>query len=215
MNIEILGTQHVKDAAAIITHSFVNYEPLVSNLQIPSTSFNRMCEVMVAEAASQSLSFVAIKNSQMVGAVLVRKANQPLIDKKRAIEICPQMEPIFQLLDKLETDSMEFSYLDKENLVYLDMGGCHPDWMGKGVANSLTAHAVQELALTKKLDMVAACTNKITQGMFTKQYQAFQLNKIVYNEFLYEGAHPFSKLSSSLMAQLLHIPQSHIKRKAV
>ncbi|WP_369903671.1 hypothetical protein [Bacillus manliponensis] len=42
MNIEILGTQHVKDAAAIITHSFVNYEPLVSSLQIPSTSFNKV-----------------------------------------------------------------------------------------------------------------------------------------------------------------------------
>ncbi|MEI4801616.1 MULTISPECIES: hypothetical protein [unclassified Bacillus (in: firmicutes)] len=215
MNIEMLGTQHIKDAAALIAQSFANSEPLVSGLQIPFASFNKMCEEMVSQAASQSMSFVAMENFQMIGVILVRKANQPLIDKEKAAEVCPQIEPIFQLLDALEVNSIEFSQLDKENLVYLDMGACHPEWMGNGVVTTLLSHVVQEIVLKRNFDMVAACTNKISQQILKKRYTPFQINEIVYGDFLYQGMYPFSNITSTLSAQLLYIPQSQIVIKAI
>ena len=136
MNIELLDIHHVKDAAHLLAHSFVNNEPLVSSLQIPFAPFHKMCEEMIKQAVSQAMSFVAIENFQIVGVLLTRKVTQPLIDKDKATELCPQMDPIFQLLDTLETESIEFSHLDKEKLVYLDMGACHPDWMGSGVVTT-------------------------------------------------------------------------------
>lgn len=215
MNIEILGTQHIKDAATLIAQSFVNGEPLVNGLQIPFASFNKMCEEMVSQAVFQSMSFVAMENFQMIGVLLVRKANQPLIDKEKVNEICPQMDSIFQLLDTLEVNSIEFSHLHKENLVYLDMGACHPDWMGNGVVTALISHAVQEIALKRNFDIVAACTNKISQQILKKRYKPFQINEIVYSDFLYQGMYPFSHITSSLTAQLLYIPQSQLVIKAI
>ncbi len=41
MNIELLDTHHVKDAAHLLAHSFVNNEPLVSSLQIPLPLFTK------------------------------------------------------------------------------------------------------------------------------------------------------------------------------
>lgn len=215
MHIEILGTQHIKDAATLIAQSFVNGEPLVSGLQIPFASFNEMCEEMVRQAVSQSMSFVAMENFQVIGVLLVRKVTQPLIDKETATEICPQMDQVFQLLDALEVNSMEFSQLDKENLVYLDMGACHPDRMGSGVVTALISHAVQEIALKRNFDIVAACTNKISQQILKKRYKPFQINEIVYSDFLYQGMYPFSHITSSLTAQLLYIPQSQLVIKAI
>ncbi|WP_459500193.1 hypothetical protein [Bacillus sp. C1] len=214
MNIEILKTHHVKDAASLIAHSFVNSEPLVSGLQIPFTPFHKMCEEMIKQAVSQSMSFVAMENFQMIGVLLVRKVTQPLIDKERAIRICPQMDPIFQLLDALETDSIEFSRLDKEKLVYLDMGACHPDRMGNGVVTALISNAMQEIA-KRNFDLIAACTNKVSQQILKRKHTPFEINEIVYSNFPYKETYPFINIKTSLTAQLLYIPQSQLIIKAI
>jgi len=214
MNIELLDTHHVKDAAHLIAHSFVNNEPLVSSLQIPFIPFHKMCEEMVKQAVSQSMSFVAIENFQIVGVLLTRKVTQPLIDKDKASELCPQMDPIFLLLDTLETESIEFSNLDKERLVYLDMGACHPDWMGSGIITTLLSHAIQEIS-KKDFDFIAACTNKISQKILKKLYKTFEINEIVYNKFPYKESLPFANTTTSLTAQLLYIPQSQFVIKAI
>ncbi|PGS41716.1 hypothetical protein COC58_12460 [Bacillus cereus] len=214
MNIELLDTHHVKDAAHLLAHSFVNNEPLVSSLQIPYTPFHKMCEEMIKQAVSQAMSFVAIDNFQIVGVLLTRKVTQPLIDKDKANELCPQMDPIFQLLDTLETESIEFSHLDKEKLVYLDMGACHPDWMGSGIVTSLLSHAIQEIS-KKDFDFIAACTNKISQNILKKLFTTLKMNEIVYSNFPYKETYPFANTTTSLAAQLLYIPQSQFVIKAI
>ncbi|MFJ8219069.1 hypothetical protein [Bacillus cereus] len=214
MNIELLDTHHVKDAAHLLAHSFVNNEPLVSSLQIPYTPFHKMCEEMIKQAVSQAMSFVAIDNFQIVGVLLTRKVTQPLIDKDKANELCPQMDPIFQLLDTLETESIEFSHLDKEKLVYLDMGACHPDWMGSGIVTSLLSHAIQEIS-KKDFDFIAACTNKISQKILNKLFTTLEMNEIVYSNFSYKETYPFANTTTSLAAQLLYIPQSQFVIKAI
>ncbi|MFJ8529005.1 hypothetical protein [Bacillus sp. NPDC094106] len=214
MNIETLETPHIKEAASLIAHSFVKSEPLVSGLQIPLTPFQKMCEEMVNQAVSQSMSFVAMKNSQIIGVLLARKVTQPLIDKETATQICPQMDPIFHLLDALETDSIEFSRLDKEKLVYLDMGACHPDWMGNGVVTALISHAIQEIA-KRDFDLIGACTNRISQQILKKHYIPMEINEIVYSNFPYKGTYPFTNITASLTAQLLYIPQSQLMAKAI
>ncbi|PFJ19174.1 hypothetical protein COD67_05050 [Bacillus cereus] len=214
MNIELLDTHHVKDAAHLIAHSFVNNEPLVSSLQIPFAPFHKMCEEMVKQAVSQSMSFVAMENFQIVGVLLTRKVTQPLIDKDKATELCPQMDPIFQLLDTLETESIAFSHLDKEKLVYLDMGACHPDWMGSGIVTTLLSHAIQEIS-KRDFDFIAACTNKISQKILKKLYTTFEINEIVYRNFPYKETYPFANTTTSLTAQLLYIPQSQFVTKAI
>ncbi|MEB9610739.1 hypothetical protein P4J23_11835 [Bacillus cereus] len=214
MNIELLDTHHVKDAAHLLAHSFVNNEPLVSSLQIPFAPFHKMCEEMMKQAVSQAMSFVAIDNFQIVGVLLTKKVTQPLIDTEKAIELCPQMEPIFQLLDTLETESIEFSHLDKEKLVYLDMGACHPDWMGSGIVTTLLSHAIQEIS-KRDYDFIAACTNKISQKILKKLFTTYEMNEIVYSNFLYKEAYPFANTTTSLAAQLLYIPQSQFVIKAI
>lgn len=214
MNIELLDTHHVKDAAHLLAHSFVNNEPLVSSLQIPFAPFHKMCEEMIKKAVSQAMSFVAIDNFQIVGVLLTRKVTQPLIDKDKANELCPQMDPIFQLLDTLETESIEFSHLDKEKLVYLDMGACHPEWMGSGIVTSLLSHAIQEIS-KKDFDFIAACTNKISQNILKKLFTTLEMNEIVYSNFPYKETYPFANTTTSLAAQLLYIPQSQFVIKAI
>lgn len=214
MNIELLDTHHVKDAAHLLAHSFVNNEPLVSSLQIPFAPFHKMCEEMMKQAVSQAMSFVAIDNFQIVGVLLTRKVTQPLIDKDKANELCPQMDPIFQLLDTLETESIEFSHLDKEKLVYLDMGACHPDWMGSGIVTSLLSHAIQEIS-KKDFDFIAACTNKISQKILNKLFTTLEINEIAYSNFPYKETYPFANTTTSLAAQLLYIPQSQFVIKAI
>lgn len=214
MNIELLDTHHVKDAAHLLAHSFVNNEPLVSSLQIPFAPFHKMCEEMIKQAVPQAMSFVAIDNFQIVGVLLTRKVTQPLIDKDKANELCPQMDPIFQLLDTLETESIEFSHLDKEKLVYLDMGACHPDWMGSGIVTSLLSHAIQEIS-KKDFDFIAACTNKISQNILKKLFTTLEINEIVYSSFPYKETYPFANTTTSLAAQLLYIPQSQFVIKAI
>ncbi|MGR9594582.1 hypothetical protein [Bacillus thuringiensis] len=214
MNIELLDTHHVKDAAHLLAHSFVNNEPLVSSLQIPFAPFHKMCEEMIKQAVPQAMSFVAIDNFQIVGVLLTRKVTQPLIDKDKANELCPQMDPIFQLLDTLETESIEFSHLNKEKLVYLDMGACHPDWMGSGIVTSLLSHAIQEIS-KKDFDFIAACTNKISQKILNKLFTTLEMNEIVYSNFSYKETYPFANTTASLAAQLLYIPQSQFVIKAI
>ena len=214
MNIETLETLHIKEAASLIAQSFVNSEPLVSGLQIPLTPFQKMCEEMVNQAVSQSMSFVAMENFQIIGVLLARKVTQPLIDKEKATQICPQMDPIFHLLDALETDSIEFSRLDKEKLVYLDMGACHPDWMGNGVVTALISHAVQEIA-KRDFDLIGACTNSISQQILKKHYIPMEINEIVYSNFPYKETYPFTNITASLTAQLLYIPRSQLMVKAI
>ncbi|MFE9080945.1 hypothetical protein [Bacillus mobilis] len=214
MNIELLDTHHVKDAAHLLAHSFVNNEPLVSSLQIPFAPFHKMCEEMIKQAVPQAMSFVAIDNFQIVGVLLTRKVTQPLIDKDKANELCPQMDPIFQLLDTLETESIEFSHLNKEKLVYLDMGACHPDWMGSGIVTSLLSHAIQEIS-KKDFDFIAACTNKISQKILNKLFTTLEMNEIVYSNFSYKETYPFANTTTSLAAQLLYIPQSQFVIKAI
>lgn len=214
MNIELLDTHHVKDAAHLLAHSFVNNEPLVSSLQIPFAPFHKMCEEMMKQAVSQAMSFVAIENFQIVGVLLTKKVTQPLIDADKAHELCPQMEPIFQLLDTLETESIEFSHLDKEKLVYLDMGACHPDWMGSGIVTTLLSHAIQEISKSD-YDFIAACTNKISQKILKKLCTTYEMNEIVYSNFLYKEAYPFANTTTSLTAQLLYIPQSQFVIKVI
>ncbi|PFL07899.1 hypothetical protein [Bacillus thuringiensis] len=214
MNIELLDTHHVKDAAHLLAHSFVNNEPLVSSLQIPFAPFHKMCEEMMKQAVSQAMSFVAIENFQIVGVLLTKKVTQPLIDADKATELCPQMEPIFQLLDTLETESIEFSHLDKEKLVYLDMGACHPDWMGSGIVTTLLSYAIQEIS-KKDFDFIAACTNKISQKILKKLCTTYQMNEIVYSNFLYKETYPFANTTTSLTAQLLYIPQSQFVIQAI
>lgn len=124
------------------------------------------------------------------------------------------MEPIFQLLDTLETESIEFSHLDKEKLVYLDMGACHPDWMGSGIITTLLSHAIQEIS-KKDFDFIAACTNKISQKILKKLYTTFEMNEIVYSKFLYKENYPFANTTTSLAAQLLYIPQSQFVIQAI
>ena len=214
MNIELLDTHHVKDAAHLLAHSFVNNEPLVSSLQIPFAPFHKMCEEMIKQAVSQAMSFVAIDNFQIVGVLLTRKVTQPLIDKDKANELCPQMDPTFQLLDTLETESIEFSHLDKEKLVYLDMGACHPDWMGSGIVTSLLSHAIQEIS-KKDFYFIAACTIKISQKILKKLFTTLEMNEIVYSNFPYKETYPFANTTTSLAAQLLYIPQSQFVIKAI
>ncbi|OAK06125.1 hypothetical protein A6280_26570 [Bacillus wiedmannii] len=214
MNIELLDTHHVKDAAHLLAHSFVNNEPLVSSLQIPFAPFHKMCEEMIKQAVSQAMSFVAIDNFQIVGVLLTRKVTQPLIDKDKANELCPQMDPIFQLLDTLETESIGFSHLDKEKLVYLDMGACHPDWMGSGIVTSLLSHAIQEIS-KKDFNFIAACTNKISQKILKKLFTTLEMNEIVYSNFPYKETYPFANTTTSLAAHLLYIPQSQFVIKAI
>lgn len=212
MNIQLLNTHHEKEAAHLIANSFVNNEPLASSLQIPLAPFQKMCEEIIKQAVSESMSFVAIEGSQIVGVLLTRKVAQPLIDKNRAMELCPQMGPIFQLLETLETDSIAFAHLNKEKMVYLDMGACHPEWMGSGVITTLISHAIQEIS-KKDFGFIAACTNKISQKVLKKLYTTFEINEIVYSDFLYKEAYPFANTTTSLTAQLLYIPQPQFANK--
>ncbi|MGQ4288773.1 hypothetical protein ACS4JF_30245 [Bacillus thuringiensis] len=212
MKIELLEQKHIQEATDVIATAFVKNEPLTSYLEVPLHSYKKICEKMVMEAIQQKLSWVATKEDEMVAVILCRKAEKPLLNKQEAIHLCPQVAPIFQLLTELEEQSEEFLQLSKENLIYFDMGACHPNWMGKGIMsaiNMLCSHALT-LAAEKQSDIVTSCTNKISTKLWTRQYQAVQLNEIHYDSFSYQETYPFAGIVSSTAAQLLYIPTSHI-----
>ncbi|HDR4948853.1 TPA: hypothetical protein QCR51_005473 [Bacillus cereus] len=212
MKIELLEKKHIKDATDVIATAFVENEPLTSYLEVPLPSYKKICEKMVIEAIQQKLSWVATKEDEVVAVILCRKADNPLLNKQEAIHLCPQVAPIFQLLTELEEQSEEFLQLSKENLIYFDMGACHPNWMGKGIISAihmLCSHALT-LAAEKQSNIVTACTNKISTKLWTRQYQAVQLNEIYYDSFSYQETYPFAGMVSSTAAQLLYIPTSHI-----
>ncbi|PEO80824.1 hypothetical protein [Bacillus toyonensis] len=193
MKIELLEKKHIQEATDLIATAFVQNEPLVSYIQVPLFSYKKICEEMVA-------------------VILCRKAERPLIDKQTAIQICPPVAPILQLLADLEEKSAEFLQLPKGNLIYFDMGACHPKWMGKGITsaiNMLISHTLTLMAENQS-NIITACTNKISNKLWTRQYQAIQLNEIVYDSFGYQDNYPFAGITSSTAAQLLYMPTTHI-----
>ncbi|HEQ3528908.1 TPA: hypothetical protein VGS93_005457 [Bacillus cereus] len=212
MKIELLEKRHIQEATNVIATAFVEKEPLTSYLEVPLSSYKKICKKMVIEAIQQKLSWVATKEDEVVAVILCRKAEKPLLNKQEAIHLCPQVAPIFQLLTELEEQSEEFLQLSKENLIYFDMGACHPNWMGKGIMsaiNMLCSHALN-LAAENQSNIVTACTNKISTKLWTRQYQAVQLNEIHYDSFSYQETYPFAGIVSSTAAQLLYISTSHI-----
>ncbi|MFZ7807507.1 hypothetical protein ACO1D2_24535 [Bacillus thuringiensis] len=212
MKIELLEKKHIQEAANVIATAFVENEPLTSYLEVPLSSYKKICKKMVVEAIQQKLSWVAMKEDEMVAVILCRKAEKPLLNKQEAIQLCPQVAPIFQLLTELEEQSVEFLNLSKENLIYFDMGACHPNWMGKGIIsaiNMLCLHALT-LAAENQSHIITACTNKISTKLWTRQYQAVQLNEIHYESFCYQERYPFAGITTSAAAQLLYIPNSRI-----
>ncbi|MGG5757909.1 hypothetical protein ACQ3VF_19190 [Bacillus toyonensis] len=212
MKIELLEKKHINEATDLIATAFVQNEPLVSYIQVPLFSYKKICEEMVDRAIQQKMSWIAMKDDEMVAVILCRKAESPLIDKQTAIQICPPVAPILQLLADLEGKSSEFLQLPKENLIYFDMGACHPKWMGKGIMsaiNMLISHALTLMAENQS-NIITACTNKISNKIWTRQYQAIQLNEIVYDSFCYQDNYPFAGITSSTAAQLLYMPTAHI-----
>jgi len=184
-----------KDALSVVdcvVKTFLYDEPMTKNLGITDSEFEVFATAICKKCIGKKLSYVC-KNGR--GKVVGFSLNEDLIsDEQLPLDkITKKMNPIFNILERLDSLYVGDKKKTKKVFFHLFMGGSLSEYRNKGIVKKLI---VKSLALAKKKNYKFAfgeATNLKSQNL-VKGFGFEEINRIKYSEFKFNGAKIFKNI---------------------
>jgi len=189
---EVLTAADINDATDCIAQTFAKSEPMVSCLGISFGEFRQFAEVFISKAADDGLSLVVKADDRLVAAVI----NEDLCtDPPAGIEsVTSQMNPVLDILEKLDKPYLENNPCEKGELFHIFMGGVLDAFEGKSIAANMVRKS-QDLAVQKGFKRILVeATGNTSRYIFERHPDFHEVSRIPYKSYTFEGRNVFSDI---------------------
>jgi ribosomal protein S18 acetylase RimI-like enzyme len=188
----LLTNKDLPSAVDCVVKTFLYDEPMTKSLGITESEFKVFATVICKKCIREKLSYVC-KNSQnkVIGFCL----NEDLIsdDSSSFDKVTKKMNPIFNILEMLDSSYLNDKQKIKNFFFHLFMVGSLSEYRNQGVAKKLIE---KSLALAKKRKykfVLTEATNLKSQNLL-KKFNLEEVRKIEYSIFNFNGANIFKDI---------------------
>lgn len=197
MKIIKLNEDYLEQTAVLLCEVFSKNEPLTKNLVFEEKKFLEFCKRMVMGFLKQGLSFIAIDDNKVIALLLARKEDLDFVSDDDALQLAPELSPVFKLQDHLyQKASVD---IDPQKTVHLETIACHKDYCNNGLTKKLSLHTLNYLKEQKYKYVTGMCTSYKSQELFKKGLKDFFEYEIKYDEFFCKKTYPqFNSLEGKL-----------------
>ncbi len=179
--------------ASLLAGVFSARDPLAVALGLTRPQIERLIRGVAPRAIADGLTVLARADSgQLVGALLAEDFAAP--PAPGVPEEIPEFEPIAELLDGLDNDYRKGRTIARGSHAHLFMLGVHPDFSGRGVAQTMVTLTLDAAEQHLYRCAVTEATGRVSQGIFRKL--GFRdISVARYLDFRFKGQAVFSSIS--------------------
>jgi len=201
-NIEfkMLKTEHIEQAAKILTDQFLKHESISNYLQFSETEFLSFTKSVCEKAVLDQLSVIAIENNKIIACLIVDDYKS-VINKKNEIEL-EKFDILEQLFDTLSKKYKTEIINNNKKIAHFFMIAVDEKYAGKGIANKLVKKA-EELVKRNNYNTVILEAMGTNSQYISKKHGYKILNEVNYSNFLYKRKKVFSGVDNSLSCKLM------------
>ena len=201
---DVLDDQCATQAIHCLTTTFPANEPMTKHLGISGETFHDFAELFVQKAIVDGLSMAAIDmlTGKLLGCLISEdsEGNPP----EGLEHIHADFDPIFALLDKLNSfyTSTHLSY--RNGLLHEFMMGVHSECKGRNIGSNLimASHTLGRMQGFK--GAIAEVTGPISQRIFIDKHHYQVLEEMKYCEFEYKGNPCFENIPDGATCKLVY-----------
>eukprot|EP01138_Halocafeteria_seosinensis_P016010 gb/GECG01016338.1/.p1 GENE.gb/GECG01016338.1/~~gb/GECG01016338.1/.p1 ORF type:complete len:230 (+),score=27.11 gb/GECG01016338.1/:1-690(+) len=182
IRMELLTSDHVKQATDVLTVAFARSDPLTTHLGYPENDWAEFGETYCRKAAAERLSHVAVddEKGEVVAVVVAEdaKAEQPDLSQLRN----PLWKTVVEILERIE-QVWCLDKVGKGEVLHHFLLGTHPDYCKGGIMGRLqrlNLMYARELGYQK---VVTEATGKYSQRSYEK------LGFVTDTEIPYDGSY--------------------------
>lgn len=190
-----LKQEHAKEATDIFIKAFCDSEPITNHLKIEYNEYEPFVQEVMKKAIKDGLSKVALdKKNHVIAVAIAEDMANPFTPNFNRY---PRLKTIFTLLDTLSLPFTSGKQFKKGKLLHMWIAAVDDNYRGLGLSTEIDMVTCQSAALLGYEFVYAEFTNDISEKV-TKQFKELHLcNKILYNEFRYNGQIPFKGLQGA------------------
>ncbi len=175
----IMQPQDIDAAAACISNSFTQHEPLTTFLGISRRDFTIYVTNICQQIVNQQLSIIAEKDGEIIG---VRLAAQQQSYKTPVIP-CVQMMTVAALFAQLHQHANQN---DTQDRLHLIMMGVDEAFHNHGIAQQLMQKTLANARQRGYRHAIVEATSSITQHIFINKLGFRIVNEIAYKNFRHQ-----------------------------
>jgi len=201
--IQTLQNEHVKAAVDIFTKSFCDSEPMTKYLGIHYHDYEPFARDVILKAVKEGLSKVIVdKQNRVIGCAIAEDMADPFVPH---VAHYPKLQPIFALLDELSKPFTEGKKFVKGKVVHVWIAAVDQAHRGEGLSTEEDMACIENAA-RKGFDFAyAEFTNEISEKVSHHFKLAKPLNRIEYDDFVWNNNKPFKNLKGVAVAYVATI----------
>lgn len=187
-----LKAEHEKAAIDLFIRSFCDSEPITKHLNVEYSEYEPFVVEVVQKAIKEGLSKVALdKDNHVIAVAIAEDMAAPFMPNFNRY---PKLKPVFAILDTLSHPFTAGKKFIKGKILHVWIAAVDENYRGLGLSTEIDMVCCQSGALQGFEFAYAEFTNEISEKV-TKQFKVLHLcNKILYNDFRYNGQTPFKGL---------------------
>jgi len=189
----ILSKDDIPSTIDCVIKVFLYEEPMTRLLRISESEFQVFAELTCKKAAEEKLSFVCKnKDGRVVGFCLNEDLIATPLDS--SLKITPKMDPIFDILNQLDTFYLKDKKPLKNKFFHLFMVGTLSEYRSVGIARKLIEKSLTRANKKRFQAVVTEATNFRSQNLLKKYFNFNTLKRISYEKFSFNDKFPFKSL---------------------
>lgn len=198
---EILQHKHISRVISMFTKTFCDREPMTRYIEMEYESFLPFATAVTVKAAEEGLSIVALEGDRVVACTLVEDFSNPL---PLNFPVAEKFGPIFSVLEELSKEYFAKRKVYPNEIAHLFITAVDEDYHYRGLSKQVNFRAMAVAASRGFKQMVSELTNEFNErGIIPYlRYNKWELGRIVYNEYIFQGNKVFANLSGSGAAWL-------------
>ncbi|CAM2010669.1 hypothetical protein [Acanthopleuribacter pedis] len=200
------SAEYLDETAELVSHMFLNHEPMTIVQNIPKTIYTDFVKVLLARTLEDGLTKIAVnrEDNRVLGAMI----NEDLNDPQPEIfnDLHETFHPIFDLLERVGGPYLEANPPIKRRFFHMFMLAVDLDVSGQRVGDNLIDHSV---AMARELGFqtaVVEATGPRSQKLF-QEYHDFQpTHEIRYSDYTFEGKKVFGAVPNAESTKFMVLP---------
>lgn len=177
----IMQPHDIDAAAACISNSFTQHEPLTHFLDISKRDFTVYVTNICQQIVNQQLSMIAESNGEIIGVRLAARHQS----YKNPVFPCVQMITVAALFEQLHQPSQQQNKKGEQRL-HLIMMGVNEEYHNHGIAQQLLHQTLANARQRGYQHAIVEATSSITQHIFVSKLGFRVVNEIAYKNFRHQ-----------------------------
>lgn len=192
MEYNLLTKTYFENCVDSVVQTFLYDEPMTKSLLIKEPEFRYFVNLLCKKMVLEKMSFVCVKNSKVIGFCL----NEDLItDLPREFnKITPKMNPILDLLKKLDKQYLLKKKKEKNKYFHIFMIGVVKEYRGKKIIQKLIQKSLKLAKLKNYQKIITEATSKKSQNLFIEKFGFKEQCSIDYKKYKFKNKKVFASI---------------------